>query len=134
MNKEKPYIITKKVIEERKYNPKYGDDRVCKCGHPYYRHFDTYEDMYPCGCKYCQCFEFEEKKPNKRNQDGTKTYIDKLGRTWIISKESLPKKRGSYKFYLAETADKTHSLRADLYKDVLTAIDEKVEKESIPYF
>jgi len=42
------------------YNPKYGDDRVCECGHAYYRHFDSYEDMYPCGCKYCDCEEFIE--------------------------------------------------------------------------
>ena len=42
------------------YDPKYGDDRMCKCGHPYYRHFDTYDDMYPCGCKYCGCEHFVE--------------------------------------------------------------------------
>jgi len=35
------------------YDKDFGDDRDCKCGHPYYRHFDTYEDMAPVGCKYC---------------------------------------------------------------------------------
>ena len=55
----KPYITT--ITFGRKYNPTYGDDRICKCGDPYYRHFDTYDDMYPCGCKYCNCHEFEEK-------------------------------------------------------------------------
>lgn len=35
-------------------------DKKCQCGHPYYRHFDTYEEMYPCGCKYCECRTFEE--------------------------------------------------------------------------
>jgi len=40
------------------YDPKFGDDKSCKCRHPYYRHFDTYEDMYPCGCKYCECRTF----------------------------------------------------------------------------
>lgn len=35
------------------YDPKFGDDVLCECGHPYYRHFDTYEDMSPVGCKYC---------------------------------------------------------------------------------
>ena len=30
-------------------------DRLCKCGHPYYRHFDTYAEMDPVGCKYCHC-------------------------------------------------------------------------------
>ena len=45
------------------YDPKFGDDKLCKCGHPYYRHFDTYEDMRPVGCKYCwdpHCSKFEE--------------------------------------------------------------------------
>lgn len=55
----------KDIVEEcsRKYNPRYGDDRVCTCGHTYYRHFDTYEDMYPCGCKYCACHTFEDNEP-----------------------------------------------------------------------
>ena len=57
-----PYIITKRVVEDKAYNPAYGDDRVCQCGHPYYRHFDTYEDMRACGCKYCECFTFVEKE------------------------------------------------------------------------
>jgi len=56
-----PYIEAKRVIKTRKFNPDYGDGRVCKCGHDYYRHFDTYEDMEPVGCKYCECFDFIEK-------------------------------------------------------------------------
>jgi len=56
----KPYIFESSVSEQALYNPKYGDDRVCKCGHRYYRHFDTYDDMYACGCKYCGCWDFEE--------------------------------------------------------------------------
>jgi len=59
--KEKPYIETKEIIINKAYNPKYGDDKICKCGHPYYRHFDSYEDMYDCGCKYCKCDNFELK-------------------------------------------------------------------------
>ena len=46
---ELPYLITTRTVVDRKYNPNYGDDRVCVCGHPYYRHFDTYEEMDPCG-------------------------------------------------------------------------------------
>ncbi len=46
--------------EPVRYNECYGDDRLCKCGHPYYRHFDSYEDMAPVGCKYCGCGEFKE--------------------------------------------------------------------------
>ena len=38
------------------YDPEFGDDHVCKtCDHSYYRHFDSYENMMPVGCKYCEC-------------------------------------------------------------------------------
>lgn len=57
---EPPYFIEKVVTFEREFNPKYGIDRVCKCGHPYYRHFDTYDDFSSVGCKYCDCHTFEE--------------------------------------------------------------------------
>ena len=63
MNKEDPYIIEIITTEKRLYNKDYGDDRICVCGHPYYRHFDTYEDMATAGCKYCHCFEFEPVEP-----------------------------------------------------------------------
>ena len=57
---EAPYLITKiTVVGYRKqYNPNYGDNKLCKCGHTYYRHFDSYEGMNPVGCKYCSCDEF----------------------------------------------------------------------------
>ena len=60
MNNEKPYIteiITQKI---KKYNPNYGDDRLCECGHTYYRHFDSWAEMENVGCKYCQCYDFQE--------------------------------------------------------------------------
>lgn len=60
--KEPPYLkeeIRRIVLH---YNPDYGDERICKCGHSYYRHFDTYEDMSAVGCKYCECYSFEEEK------------------------------------------------------------------------
>jgi len=57
---EHPYIETRRVVIDRKYNPNYGDDKICECGHTYYRHFDSYEDMYACGCKYCGCNDFVE--------------------------------------------------------------------------
>jgi hypothetical protein len=44
------------------YNPKYGDERLCECGHPYYRHFDTYDEMEAVGCKYCDCYQFKPPK------------------------------------------------------------------------
>jgi hypothetical protein len=55
---DKPYLKIMKV--ECVYNPSYGDDRICKCSHAYYRHFDTYEEMSNVGCKYCGCHNFEE--------------------------------------------------------------------------
>jgi hypothetical protein len=61
--KEEPYLevlipATVKLV----YNPKYGDDKICVCGHPYYRHFDSSEKMSNVGCKYCQCGYFKEAK------------------------------------------------------------------------
>jgi hypothetical protein len=63
--KESPYIEEITVRVKKKYNPNFGDNRECKCGHPYHRHFDSYEQMSTVGCKYCQCFYFKEKKEKK---------------------------------------------------------------------
>ena len=60
MNNGKPYIERQITTTIRVYNPSYGDNRKCKCGHVYVRHFDSYEDMEACGCKYCSCYEFEK--------------------------------------------------------------------------
>ena len=58
---EEPYITKTRRITDRYYNPKYGDERICKCGHSYYRHFDSWEiKMDDIGCKYCGCCTFEE--------------------------------------------------------------------------
>ena len=73
-NEELPYLITTVTKIIREYNPNYGDNRICVCGHPYYRHFDPYEDNTAVGCKYCQCTIFEDVEPikevyNKLNND-----------------------------------------------------------------
>ena len=60
MNNEKPYLTEIITQEIKKYNPNYGDDRLCECGHTYYRHFDTWENMENVGCKYCLCYDFQE--------------------------------------------------------------------------
>ena len=60
MSSENPYIEEEVKTTIRKYNPNYGDERICICGHQYYRHFDTYDNMEPVGCKYCGCNEFKE--------------------------------------------------------------------------
>jgi hypothetical protein len=56
-----PYLIEMQPV--RKYNPKFGDLRLCVCGHPYDRHFDSYDNMEPVGCKYCDCNDFSEAPP-----------------------------------------------------------------------
>jgi hypothetical protein len=58
--KDAPYLRYEYVSCIDKYNPDYGDSRVCICGHQYYRHFDSYENNEPCGCKYCRCHTFVE--------------------------------------------------------------------------
>jgi hypothetical protein len=59
---EVPYITKDGIQTERQYNPQYGDDRLCKCGHEYLRHFDLHEDddCQDVGCKYCNCEDFVE--------------------------------------------------------------------------
>lgn len=61
--------------KSRIYDPKYGDDRLCECGHAYYRHFDSYDDMRNIGCKYCDCFSFNEVQSatNENTSGSTKT-------------------------------------------------------------
>lgn len=58
---EKPYIETTITKVVRSWNPKYPSEELCTCGHVYYRHFDSYEDMEPVGCKYCPCWDFAER-------------------------------------------------------------------------
>lgn len=62
LDQDKPYLIKHITTSIRLYNPEYGDERVCECGHPYHRHFDGYEDEenQAVGCKYCSCYTFIE--------------------------------------------------------------------------
>ena len=46
-------VTADKGATERGYDPNFGDEKLCLCGHPYYRHFDTYDNMADIGCKYC---------------------------------------------------------------------------------
>jgi hypothetical protein len=46
------------LVKSMKYDPQYGFDTLCQCGHTYYRHFDSYEDRLPVSCKYCECTRF----------------------------------------------------------------------------
>lgn len=60
--KQKPYIKKRVSRTIRLYNPHYGNNRICICGHPYHRHFDSFEDPneQDVGCKYCSCHTFKE--------------------------------------------------------------------------
>lgn len=55
-------IAAVKEVGERppNYDPDFGDDKLCVCEHEYHRHFDSYENMSPVGCKYCQCEKFKD--------------------------------------------------------------------------
>ena len=59
-NKERPYLEEIVTTTVYKYNPQYGNERICQCGHTYYRHFDSWADMDNVGCKYCWCHHFDE--------------------------------------------------------------------------
>jgi len=54
------------------YDKNFGDNRKCECGHPYYRHFDPYENYEAVGCKYCGCQEFKE-EIHAKNQPNNST-------------------------------------------------------------
>jgi len=54
-----PYIYSIQVNVEKKWNKEYDQESKCECGHPYYRHFDSYEKMDAIGCKYCECYNFK---------------------------------------------------------------------------
>ena len=62
--KNEPTYFKKRVSHTvYMYNPNYGDDKLCRCGHTYYRHFDPYANMDAVGCKYCgDCYRFREPK------------------------------------------------------------------------
>lgn len=67
-NLDAPYLEYEFRAIVKKYNPNYGDNRMCVCGHPYYRHFDSYENMEVSCCKYCGCSEFIEDTKSIKNK------------------------------------------------------------------
>ena len=69
---EQPYIYKPFSFphQEVEFNPNYPENATCECGHSYYRHFDSYENMDPVGCKYCGCGHFKlAKEPHQCNHD-----------------------------------------------------------------
>ena len=57
------WVLVARAAKYLPYDPNFGDTRVCRCGHHYYRHFDGYDDNRAVGCKYCPCDIFVERKP-----------------------------------------------------------------------
>lgn len=81
---EKPYIT--RMVEVHSYNPNFGDEKECQCGHQYHRHFDSYEDMEPVGCKYCGCCEFVERtEQSDKLVDDILEELNSLNPGWSIS-------------------------------------------------
>lgn len=67
-NPNSPYLEYEYKVIQSMYNPNYGDNRKCICWHSYYRHFDSYDNMKACVCKYCGCQEFVEDTKNIENK------------------------------------------------------------------
>ena len=75
-----PYLIETEVITHYRYNPDYGDSRICTCGHTYDRHFDPYEDNEAVGCKYCGCNDFVERSATPNSPGPWEKIILKLAK------------------------------------------------------
>lgn len=62
-HRDMSYVPTSTEDEiAEQYDETFGDNKECECGHPYYRHFDTYDNMSAVGCKYCSHYS-----PNNRH-------------------------------------------------------------------
>lgn len=46
-------VLGRNAGTPKPYDPHFGDNKICLCGHFYDRHFDSYDSMSPIGCKYC---------------------------------------------------------------------------------
>lgn len=58
-------------------------------------------------------------------------YRDANGDVWEISRQTLPKKKGEYIFWVAECPKKNISLRGNLKKEVLNRIQETIKKHKL---
>ena len=56
-----PYLIKAEVVYTKYYNPDYGDNQLCKCGHAYVQHFQDGLPIPWCEDTLCFCKEFETK-------------------------------------------------------------------------
>lgn len=51
-------------------------------------------------------------------------FIDKSGLVWRIRRHTLPKKRGVYKFFIAESADGKNELRENTLQGTVETLKE----------
>jgi len=87
--KQEPYIARTVTTTEYSWNPDYPADDVCICSHPYYRHFDTYENMSPVGCKYCLCSEFKSKIEDILKENAMITPLQQSVLDYLIALDKL---------------------------------------------
>ena len=55
-------------------------------------------------------------------------YSDSKGNEWVVQKESLPKTKGTYTYWIADCYALSKSFRADLKKQVIEQIKLFIEK------
>lgn len=63
-------------------------------------------------------------KPTKPKKEKN-TFIDARGMKWIIQKESIEKKRGEYRYWMADSIDGKVGYKGDLKRDVIKQIKNK---------
>lgn len=56
--KDEPYIPTIVIAKCKRYNPTYGNERICICGAKYYEHFDEEGFGIPQPIKHNGCSQF----------------------------------------------------------------------------
>lgn len=62
MSKKDAFLLELQTVQVLKYNPEYGDEEPCECGHPYKTHFDSTGLHIPC--YHCDCEGFVEDTEN----------------------------------------------------------------------
>lgn len=58
-NPDKAYITQYYLGTKQVYNPEYGDNRTCVCGHKYIDHFSNERAGSVIGCRECSCSSFK---------------------------------------------------------------------------
>lgn len=128
-NIELPYLEIATIKINRKYNKNYGDEKVCQCGHSYYRHFDSYDKMEDVGCKYCNCCNFQEpplllrevaiKEIGKRYYWNRHPLGGKAGNVTIVSEGGSNRVKGWQVLYGNETEGTKFANDDELFEEIV---------------